>query len=303
MLGQIEKRALVWDTLQQCGMPKSLTPPQQHVLMTLLIPYVSQDGERCWKGLYRAVHDVVQERNYPLYGALGHAISKEHLPAPILFSLAEPFCDLATHNAKGEGAFAPWVDLFAGRGDGPVYLFMMERMLGRIGAGELSSYDHLLSVLCKTESPVASALLLKSLNPKQQLPPSAVLLPSPGLALSFQLFETMRMAPAAVLLSFAFSGIEGIPSLQTAIGALALGTISAVLRWNSLKSHLRHVSSEEFEVFKRAPFQHYAERVYRKLSEANGGSEASQKILSALEENSLYHEILSRYRQKAAAAS
>jgi len=292
-LESTEHRTLVWSYIQQCGLPLTLNAGEVRALATGLLAYLPKDKESAWPGLVELTKCVAGRSDYALYEKIGDTCRTSELPDIVVCGLALTFSSLSTHNAAQERMIQPWLELFNSRAGAPIYMAFMSEMLSRIEQGHLSSYDHLLSVLCNAQDSRAIETLAAVACP--HLPPPQHALPVPSTALFAKLLfdESMRSLPAAAAGSALIWGFTLPAFVSSVIGAGLFGLASTAVRWQNISSSATESKSVSWDVISSRSFLYFAERVYEKLSlrlTLDADSSLIKPLLRAIEAHPLYAE-------------
>lgn len=292
-----QNRAVAWIHLASNGLSGSMTQPQSHALVAGLRPHIAEEPDACWLAFASVTASAVAGRDERLYQALGE-IALNHSPPPqVVFLLGGSFACLITHNARQDESLKPWIELFSKRGDGPLYAGLMGEMRQRLERGELSSYDHLLTVMCNSRSQEAVQAIAAAVNPPEYfLQESPVVRPSAALALSVYLSQTVKLLPASAVISFLAYGAGEVFSVNTLTIAAMAGVIGSFLKFRTLTSGVRAALEEEKSFVTGVPFLHFAERVYEKLSRLRDERPDLSEVLERMEAHPAFAPHIAKWR-------
>ena len=193
---------------------------------------------------------------------LGFLLSQRLPPTPVV----------ATHNVELEIDFLPWCDLFKAQADESLLRGFLSEAANRMGRGQFSTYDHLLSVVCGADKVKLLPNLEEALFPNQQalVPPvfdvSMSLLREFGRVFGKHASRWSAVVIPVGIVDWASAGVGpfvAFVGLGTAVCGLASSTVqflgrvlSVFAKRNALRDDfVRYVSSPTFSDFKRQVFE------------------------------------------------
>jgi hypothetical protein len=263
-----DNRELAWTALLYVGIPKNLSASQGHALMMSLLPHLvhGDASEMVQTSILIVAQQAADGRDYDLYRAIGEACSAAPITPKIMDFFAVPFCELSCHNLQQDKALKIWSDIFIERASQKSLGVMAGVILKRVGSGEKSSYDHLLTTLCKARDPVGISLLEFLMNPVQEK----------YQAVSTPQVTRRKITPkdlvkdAVAIVSIGVAAAVADVLLSPSVGhivALAGGALWAVYAVSRRKVQQppKPVSRELDEVRQSPSFAHLIERIYEKL--------------------------------------
>lgn len=285
-----ENRAIAWSFLGINGASSGLTQPQRHALITGLLTHLQHDRDTCMLPLTTAMEDAVAIRDYRLYQAIGEAVlemsqgSGQALNPFHTLLLVAPFAKLSVPNVRREDWLKPWIELFSNANNEPVHAALMNRVHHHVRNGEISTYDHLLTVLCNSHSDYNTLMLARSVNPAPIFTAESFgLYASPGTIVQTFIKQTTLLLPFCAGMTLVTQGASSIFSWQTVACSAALGSIISGLFLKDAHSAMRATIEKERSFFMSRAFMHYAESVYQKLSAFRETSHKKAEILELME--------------------
>jgi hypothetical protein len=263
-----DNRELAWTALLHVGIPKNLSASQGHALMMSLLPHLvhGDASEMIQSSILIVAHQAADSRDYDLYRAIGEACSAAPITPKFMDLFVVPFCELSCHNLQQDKALKIWSDIFIERASQKSLGVMAGVILQRVGSGEKSSYDHLLTTLCKARDPVGISLLEFLTNPVQEKY-QAVSMPQ---VTRRKITPKDLVKDAVAIVSIGVAAAVADVLLSPSVGyivALAGGALWAVYAVSRRKVQQppKPVSRELDEVRQSPSFAHLIERIYEKL--------------------------------------
>jgi hypothetical protein len=291
-----ELRAVAWEHIGVYGAPHNLSLSQQQLLAATLMPYVGTDKDQSWSAFARMTALAASSEDMQTYELAGKTALGAELPEFMIELLAQPFAAYATHNAERVPALSPWMKLFIERGTEDSCAILIDTMVRRLEAAERSSYDHILSVLCRSPQPLALHAIRNCANPplfdeKSLNPPMSLLA---GLCV----VDAARVIPFTVLGSYVFGGFAMMTSPITPLIALALGTAHTwIVRQPMLRESAREYVAQQ-EALARSPhYEHFVDKVFEKLCALPPERKDASEILDIMEIHPTFEHKRSEWRQ------
>lgn len=282
------------------GLPREGAPGEEELLIASLLPYVGENP--LYYVAQREIASVTAKKYPKLYRALGeHCITKK-IPDECLCFMTGAFLEYSTHNAKNDPTIAPWVTCFSAVQTPIVYEAMIDELLEQIQKGRLSSYDHIVSVLCATEEKLAKDYLRNFVSPPE-LPREAIVEPPPislltkvaGLATLVNFQSLLPIGAAGALIASTVTSVSIVTSISgsaAVIGLLSMGAgvANAVVfrraAWDAFQSEYERM----IEYFRGVPYEACVEKIYQKLLQPAPGKEIDKQTLALIESHPYYQE-------------
>jgi hypothetical protein len=144
-------RALAFLRIATYGIPSESFNGEARLLLSGLIPHIGKSSEELL-ALGRMA-PLMAYKHPDLYQKLGEHCRREGVEGKYLLCMLKPFVDYTTHNARNDAVIAPWVDCYSTVSHPFLYETVATELAHRLALrGHLSSYDHLLEILCQTKS-------------------------------------------------------------------------------------------------------------------------------------------------------
>lgn len=291
-----ELRAVIWEHIGSYGIPYNLSLTQRQALAVSMTPYVSTDREQSWNAILRITDRAVTSSDMLTYELVGKTVLGLPLPNAMIELFALSFVKYETHNASKVPALSPWIQLFSEKASADTCVILAENLIKRLHKGEVSSYDHILTVLCQTQNPVAVHTLRNSSTPpmfnKKMAEPPVSLLAGLGVC------EMVVMLPVAAIATYALGGFESVMSVYTP--ALA-GTLAAIRTLTTHRPALRALTLEDMasaQAFIRSfCYGHYVDHLFSKLCALSAQRAEVTQILNAMESHPFFANKLAEWRQ------
>ena len=306
MLGDGQVRGRILLRIAAYGLPQERSRGEEELLIACLVPYVGDNPL-----YYAAEREIanVAARKYPhLYQALGEHCLTKQVPDECLCFMTGAFLEYATHNAKNDPRIAPWVTSFSGVKEPAVYEAMIDELLEQIQKGRLSSYDHIVSVLCGTETQLGKNYLRNFVAPPE-FPEEAIVQPPPfgliakvgGMATVINSQSLLPIGLAGACITSVFTGVSIATSL--AGGAVVIGLLSigaGVANAVAFRQYAWDGAQREYEklldFFRGAPYKACVERIYQKLLQPGADKKIDLETLELIESHPYYRECLESWR-------
>ena len=307
MLSDGQVRGRIFLRIAAYGFPEERCRGEQELLIACLVPYVGDNPL-----YYAAEREIanVAARKYPhLYQALGEHCLAEKLPDACLCFMAGAFLEYATHNATNDPVIAPWVTCFSAVQEPAVYDAMIDELLEQIQKGQLSSYDHIVGVLCATDAKLGKAYLRNFVAPPE-FPDDAIVAPPPfgliakvgGIATVINSQSLLPIGIAGACITSVLTGVSITTSL--AGGAVVIGLLSVgagVANAVAFREHAWDSAKREYdklvEFLKGIPYKACVERIYQKLQKPPVGDKIDRQTLELIESHSHYQECLESWKE------
>lgn len=278
-----ELRAVAWEHIATFGLRTDLSIPLQQLLAKTLLPYARVDRECSWEGLCSLAADAVETGDMKTYELVGITALNAELPNIIVERLSYYFAEFETHSATQVPELAPWIKLFIEHGSDVTYGVLTEGLRRKIEARQLSSYDHILTVLCEAHEPMAlryfKARLLPPILPEQYLRPPFRLLLADGVR------DSLIFMPLAGAAIYEYGGLELLGSQATPLLSLALGFGFALVRRLVIKSVAKEIEAENAQWCKTPHYEALLDRCVEKLCALPPSRADAQELLNAIEEH------------------
>ena len=297
-----EHRETTWMYLATHGMPWNLTQGQQHALISILAPYIAEDTSCSWGGVFVLTDHSVRTDDMAMYKLLGDTVRSLEIPKDMLLMLGGCFLQCSTHNVSRQPAYTPWMELLLEKSDERMFHLASLELRERVLKGDLSTYDHILTLMCSAQSPNVSNILNSSISPPS-LPSKLPEIPLRTF-LMLGAHEMMTTLPLSAGVSFLMNGVSGVFSLQTVVSALFVSTVVTATRHRRTFQEMVAHEFQEIEEFLRCPsYLHYADQVYGKLCELLPSRPQVAGMLNAMDQNPVFsqrHEAWKKLRSSVA---
>ncbi len=282
-----ELRAVIWEHVGAYGVPHNLSLSQRQALATTMLPYIATDKEQSWNALVAITSRAVSSGDMLSYELAGRAALAAQLPHVMVELLALSFVQYETHNASRVPALKPWMKLFIENASEDSCIILLDNLVRRLSAGEVSSYDHTLSVLCQTQHPIVVQSIRNGATPptfdKRFLEPPVSLLA--GLCVC----EMVAMLPVATITTYLIGGSTGMWSMYTP--ALA-GALSIFRTLSTHRPALKALALEETaatQSFIKSPcYGHYVDKLFTKLCPLSVDRKEIADIVDAMESHPFF---------------
>lgn len=302
--GQVRDRILL--RIAAYGLPQERYKGEEELLIACLVPYVGENPL-----YYAAQREIanVAVRKYPhLYKALGEHCLAGKLPDECLCFMTGAFLEYATHNATNDPTIAPWVTCFSEVQHPIVYEAMIDELLEQIQKGRLSSYDHIVSVLCATETHLAKNYLRNFVDPPE-FPEDAIVQPPPlgmiakvgGIATVINSQSLFPIGLAGACITSVLTGVSIATTLSG--GAVVIGLLSigaGVANAVEFRQYAWDNAQREYEklleFFRGVPYKACVEKIYQKLLQPGAGKKVDLETLELIESHPYYQEYLKSWR-------
>ena len=279
-----ERRQTTWMYLATQGMPWNLSQGQQHALISSLVPYIAQDASYSWPGVYILTEHSVSTDDMVMYKLLGEVVRSSEIPEEMLLVLSGCFLQCSTHNVSRQPAYTPWMELFLEKGDARVFHLANAELRERVFSGEFSTYDHILTLMCRSQSQDTADILRRSVSPPtppRELPE----LPLKTL-LTLGASGMLTTLPFSAAFSLLTDGVSGVFSLQTLLGALFSSALITVTAYRRTFHELFAQEVREMQEILSCPsYLHYADQVYGKLCELLPTRPRVAETLNSMDKN------------------
>lgn len=296
-LTSAQTRAIAWGHLSNNGLQTIQTQSQRHALMVGLLPYVTQDGDACWPGFVAAAVSAAQAADNQLYQLLGECALKQGFSNRAIFALGESFAALSTHNAARDGALKPWIELFSKRGNEQLYCALINEVLYRIERGELSSYDHILTVLCSSPSSEAIDALARGLNQQPAAGNESIHVRlGLGTVMSVYFQQTLSMVPFCAALCLLQRNSPAGMLLSALTAAVIAGAVRTHFELRKLAAKISDSLEQEIFLERSPHYMYFAEKVYGKLLRQNEPSQAARQLRKEMESHPVFVEHVARWQ-------
>lgn len=253
------------------GMPHESFPGEQRLLISALIPHIKDDEAQCL-ALEHIANTAAS--SYPeLYQQLGEHCRDECLSGIQTTRMANAFLAYNCHSVAHDPVISPWVEYYSAQRVGIHHQAYRELGKRVYEKRHLSSYDHLLEVLCRTESEFIDDILQALLTPlkdsyrtESQHPPMSQLL-DVGSYFARTLFT--RALPAVPLGGLVVSMASGATFLHSSIAMSAIlgiacvahGVLGATIHKNNLVEN----ANELQKFYQGHAYQTCVDSVYKKF--------------------------------------
>lgn len=307
MLGDEQVRGRILLRIAAYGLPQERSRGEEELLIACLVPYVGDNPLH-----YAAEREIanVAARKYPhLYQALGEHCLAKKLPDEFLCFMTGAFLEYATHNAKNDPTIAPWVACFSTVQEPIVYEAMIDELLEQIEKNRLSSYDHIVSVLCATEAKLAKTYLRNLVSPPD-LPEEAIVAPPPfGLIAKIAGIATVMNSQSLLPIGVAGACITSLltrVSIATSLSgsAIVIGLLSigaGVANAVAFRQHAWDSAQREYErlteFFRGIPYKACVERIYKTLLQSAQSKNIDFQTLELIESHPHYQECLESWKE------
>ncbi|MEY4669148.1 MAG: hypothetical protein RL518_1847 [Pseudomonadota bacterium] len=314
LLHDSASRATVWNFIADFGFPCSVSGDLRTSFVCALLPHVTPDDEQSVRGLTRIAQQSVDSGGLELYKIVGQRCLSLDLTSATMAELAGAFTRFETHNMDKEECLQPWSRLFIDRGDPGVFRVFAESIRARVKRNELSSFDHLVSVMCRSDRAEATAELQRLVD-REYIPEISVgrligdsikgyckeyclnLLPS------LVLWRLAKVSPVAWVVEGIAQGTY-LPRLGDVLGlsfggaflyTAIVGSLKASRRVDAIfrKAMIERIEIEkENDYLDSGAFSNLAEKVYKGLVDNEAQRPGHRALIHALESNEiLAHEI------------
>jgi hypothetical protein len=224
-----------------------------------------------------------------MYKFLGDTVRPLDIPKDILPLLSRCFLRCSTHQVSQEPAYTPWIELFLEKDDKRVFYLANEELRERVLKGDLSTYDHILTLMCRSQDQEIADVLYSSVSPPT--PPSALPelpLPTALILMARQMITTL---PIAAGVNLFLHGVHGVLSLKTVFAAtLASAWITLTIHRKKFQEMVAQEVQEADECLRGPAYVYYADKVHEKLCEFLPSRPKVAETLDSMERNPAFSE-------------
>lgn len=292
-----ENLSLIVKILASHGMPQGLTLPQQHALAVAVLPHLGDGTPAHYAALLQLANHAIEARDYALYKVIGDVALTMSLPPEVVFGLGKSFSTLSTHNIANEPSLKPWLELFEKKADGATYALFVDCLFSRLHEGHLSSYDHMVTALCRSQRSDARMLLESSIFPVAPSPDSTIVRSSWRM-LAQVVTDSLRVAlPISSAFAVVLHGFTPVALLGAGLGTIFSVALLTHRELKHAKTAVLAHLQDGVDFLDSRPFKHYAERVYQKLCKLAPSDTRNEDLLKKIELNPRYAEIIPSWRR------
>lgn len=296
-------RALAFLRIAAYGIPSESFNGEQRLLLSGLIPHIGKSSEELL-ALGRMA-PLMAHKHPDLYRDLGEHCRREGVEEQYLLCMLKPFVDYTTHNARNDAVIAPWIDCYSTVSHPFLYETVATELVNRLALqGHLSSYDHLLEILCQTKSESGIGVLRSFIAASAQKNPEEIPPPPIGMtarrAVLTGIACFIRSVPFGVPVALCTAAVSNLNLVESALatggvfglGSAIYGVATALALRDAMFGLVKDLVETQNQFIDGPAYQTCVRGIYEKLK-AKTPENQDRESIDLIESNPAFKGVLS----------
>lgn len=296
-------RALAFLRIAAYGIPSESFNGEARLLLSGLIPHIGKSSEE--RLALGRMAPLMAYKHPDLYQKLGEHCRREGVEDQYLLCMLKPFVDYTTHNARNDAVIAPWIDCYSTVSHPFLYETVGTELGNRLVLqGHLSSYDHLLEILCQTKSETGIEVLRSFIaapaqKSLEEIPPPPVGMTVRG-AIFMGLACFIRAVPFGVPVALGAVAVSNLNIIESALvtggvfglGSAIYGIATALAHRDAIFGFVKDLVETENQFVDGPAYQTCIRGIYEKLK-AKTPENQDRESIDLIESNPALKDVLS----------